>query len=92
MTSSGTRGVSGCGKMSRSSRSNTRSPAGTPAAIVDKLHAEVAKILADPGIKSKADASGLFPATSTPEEFSAFIRKEAERWSTVVKDSGMKYD
>jgi tripartite-type tricarboxylate transporter receptor subunit TctC len=67
-------------------------PRGTPPAIVDKLHAEVAKILADPAIKSKADASGLFPATSTPAEFSAFIRKEAERWSTVVKDSGMKYD
>jgi tripartite-type tricarboxylate transporter receptor subunit TctC len=67
-------------------------PKGTPAPIIDKLHAEVAKILADPAIKSKADASGLFPATSTPAEFSAFIRKEAERWSTVVKDSGMKYD
>jgi tripartite-type tricarboxylate transporter receptor subunit TctC len=67
-------------------------PKGTPAPIVDKLHAEVAKILADPAIKSKADASGLYPATSTPAEFSAFIRKEAERWSTVVKDSGMKYD
>jgi len=52
----------------------------------------VAKILADPAIKSKADASGIFPATSTPAEFSAFIRKEAERWSTVVKESGMKYD
>ncbi|HEV7543052.1 MAG TPA: tripartite tricarboxylate transporter substrate binding protein [Reyranella sp.] len=67
-------------------------PSGTPAAIVDKLHAEVAKILADPAVKSKADASGLFPVTSTPAEFSAFIRKEAERWSAVVKDSGMKYD
>jgi len=52
----------------------------------------VAKILADPGIKSKADASGLFPATSTPAEFSAFIRKEAQRWSAVVKETGMKYD
>jgi tripartite-type tricarboxylate transporter receptor subunit TctC len=67
-------------------------PRGTPAALVDKLHAEVAKILADPVVKSKADASGLFPVTSTPAEFSAFIRKEAERWSGVVKDSGMKYD
>jgi tripartite-type tricarboxylate transporter receptor subunit TctC len=67
-------------------------PKGTPAPIVDKLYAEVAKILADPVIKSKADASGLFPATSAPAEFSAFIRKEAERWSTVVKESGMKYD
>ena len=67
-------------------------PKGTPAPIVDKLYAEVSKILADPAIKSKADASGLFPATSTPAEFAAFIRKEAERWSTVVKESGMKYD
>jgi tripartite-type tricarboxylate transporter receptor subunit TctC len=67
-------------------------PKGTPPAIVDKLHAEVAKILADPAIKAKADASGLYPATSTPAEFAAFIRKEAERWSTVVKESGMKYD
>jgi tripartite-type tricarboxylate transporter receptor subunit TctC len=67
-------------------------PKGTPPVIVDKLHAEVAKILSDPAIKAKADASGLYPATSTPAEFAAFIRKEAERWSTVVKESGMKYD
>src|SRR5262252_5319290 len=33
-----------------------------------------------------------FPATSTPAEFSAFIRKEAQRWSAVVKETGMKYD
>src|SRR5262249_60136847 len=64
----------------------------TPPAIVDKLQGEVAKILADPAIKAKADASGLFPATSTPAEFSAFIRKEAQRWSAVVKETGMKYD
>src|SRR5216683_453784 len=67
-------------------------PRGTPAAIVDKLNAEVARILADPAIKPKADASGLFPATSTPAEFSAFIRREAERWSVIVKETGMKYD
>src|SRR6266403_6329045 len=65
-------------------------PKGTPAPIIDKLHAEVARILADPAIKAKADASGLFPATNTPAEFSAFIRKEAQRWSLVVKETGMK--
>jgi tripartite-type tricarboxylate transporter receptor subunit TctC len=48
--------------------------------------------LADPAIKAKADASGLYPATTTPAQFAAFIRKEAERWATVVKESGMKYD
>jgi tripartite-type tricarboxylate transporter receptor subunit TctC len=67
-------------------------PKGTPTPIIDKLQAEVAKILADPAIKAKADASGLYPATSTPAEFAVFIRKEAQRWSVVVKDSGMKYD
>lgn len=67
-------------------------PKGTPPAVIDKLQGEVAKALADPAVKAKADASGLFPATSTPAEFAAFIRKEAERWSTLVKETGMKYD
>jgi tripartite-type tricarboxylate transporter receptor subunit TctC len=67
-------------------------PRGTPAAIIEKLAAQVAKVLADPAIKSRADASGLFPVTNTPAEFAAFIRKEAQRWSTVVKETGMKYD
>jgi tripartite-type tricarboxylate transporter receptor subunit TctC len=67
-------------------------PKGTPPAVIDKLQAEVAKALADPAVKAKADASGLFPATSTPAEFAAFIRNEAQRWSTVVKETGMKYD
>ena len=67
-------------------------PKGTPAAVIDKIQAEVAKALADPGVKAKADASGLFPATSTPAEFAAFIRKEAQRWSSIVKETGMKYD
>lgn len=67
-------------------------PKGTPAAVIDKIQAEVAKALADPDVKARADASGLFPATSTPAEFAAFIRKEAQRWSSIVKETGMKYD
>jgi tripartite-type tricarboxylate transporter receptor subunit TctC len=67
-------------------------PKGTPPAVVEKLQREVAKVLADPAVKAKADAAGLFPATSTPAEFSSFIRNEAERWSKVVAESGMKYD
>ena len=53
---------------------------------------EVAKVLADPAIKAKADAAGLFPAASTPAEFAAFIKAEADRWSKVVAETGMKYD
>jgi len=67
-------------------------PKGTPPAILDKLAIETAKVLSDPAIKAKADAAGLFPATSTPMEFAAFIRSEAARWEPVVKKSGMRFD
>ncbi len=67
-------------------------PKGTPSAIVDKLQQKVAQVLADPDIKQKADAAGLFPSTSTPAEFAAFIRQEAQRWSMVVKETGIQYD
>jgi tripartite-type tricarboxylate transporter receptor subunit TctC len=49
-------------------------PKGTPAAVIDKIQAEVAKALADPDVKAKADASGLVPATSTPADFAGFFR------------------
>jgi tripartite-type tricarboxylate transporter receptor subunit TctC len=67
-------------------------PAGTPPAIVQKLSGEVANVLGDKEIKAKADAVGLYPATSTPAEFAAFIRQEAARWPPVVKASGMHFD
>jgi tripartite-type tricarboxylate transporter receptor subunit TctC len=67
-------------------------PKGTPAPVVAKLQQEIAKTLADPAIKAKADAAGLYPATTTPAEFAAFIRKEAERWSKIVPETGLKYD
>jgi tripartite-type tricarboxylate transporter receptor subunit TctC len=67
-------------------------PRGTPASVIGKLQREVAGILADPAVKAKADAAGLFPVTTTPEEFASFIRKEADRWAPIVKDSGLRYD
>lgn len=67
-------------------------PTGTPPAIIDKLSTEVAKILNSPEVKAKADAVGLYPASSTPAQFAAFIRSEAARWPAVVKKSGMHFD
>ena len=67
-------------------------PKGTPQGIVDKLQRQLSQILVDPGIKQKADAAGLFPSSSTPAEFRTFIRQEAQRWSTVVKETGIQYD
>jgi tripartite-type tricarboxylate transporter receptor subunit TctC len=67
-------------------------PRDTPPAIIDKLNAEVVKVLNNPEVKAKADAVGLYPATSTPAEFAAFIQHEAARWPAVVKKSGMHFD
>jgi tripartite-type tricarboxylate transporter receptor subunit TctC len=67
-------------------------PHGTPAPIVSKLQGETAKILNDPAIKARADAVGLYPSSSTPAEFAAFIQSEAARWQPVVKKSGLHFD
>jgi len=65
-------------------------PAGTPRAIVDKIQREVVTMYADPVIAEKLEKSGINAATSTPEEFDAFVRKELDRWGRVFKDSGIK--
>lgn len=68
-------------------------PKGTPQAIIDKLHRQVTAILNDSETRARADATGLFLATSaSPAEFGAFIRQEADRWSGVIKESGISLD
>ncbi|HTV35601.1 MAG TPA: tripartite tricarboxylate transporter substrate-binding protein [Xanthobacteraceae bacterium] len=67
-------------------------PRGTPASIIDKLSAETAKVVSEPGLKAKAEAVGIYPVSSTPAEFSAFIAQEAARWPDVVKKSGLHFD
>jgi tripartite-type tricarboxylate transporter receptor subunit TctC len=67
-------------------------PKGTPKSIIDKINAEAVKALGDPVVKEKSERTGNYPVTSTPEAFAAFIRKEAERWSKVIRETGIKYD
>jgi tripartite-type tricarboxylate transporter receptor subunit TctC len=68
-------------------------PAGTPAPIVAKLHQEVARINSLPEVKERLAASGLDPrASESPAEFGAYLKRESARWSTVIKESGMKFD
>jgi len=64
-------------------------PAGTSAAIIDKIHREVASIYADAAMIAKLEKLGILAtASSAPAEFDALIRSETERWSKVFKDSG----
>jgi tripartite-type tricarboxylate transporter receptor subunit TctC len=65
-------------------------PAGTPRGIVDKVQGEVVRMYADPVIADKLQKSGITTASSTPEEFTAFVRKELDRWEQVFKDSGIQ--
>jgi tripartite-type tricarboxylate transporter receptor subunit TctC len=67
-------------------------PRGTPAAVIDKLATEVAKIFNDPALQAKAHAVGIYPVTDTPTEFATFIRHEAARWPDAVKKSGLHFD
>jgi tripartite-type tricarboxylate transporter receptor subunit TctC len=62
-------------------------PAGTPNAVLDKVSAEVERIFADPAMLERMQKAGLFPVSSKPAEFDAFIRSETERWSKVIQDN-----
>jgi tripartite-type tricarboxylate transporter receptor subunit TctC len=64
-------------------------PAGTPAAIIDKIQREVAAIYSDPAMIARLEKAGILAvASATPADLAAFIRSETARWSKVLKDSG----
>ena len=67
-------------------------PKGTPEAMVNKLTAEITKVLELPDMKERMAATGGLPVKTGPKEFSALLRSEIERWSRVVKESGAKVD
>jgi tripartite-type tricarboxylate transporter receptor subunit TctC len=67
-------------------------PAGTPAAAINRLHAEIAKIVRVPEIRNRFLALGAEPVGSTPEQFAAFYRNEVAKWAKVVKASGAQID
>jgi tripartite-type tricarboxylate transporter receptor subunit TctC len=67
-------------------------PANTPREIVDRLHDEFARALAAPDVREKMLNLGAEPVSSTPEQFAAYIRSEAEKYARVIKASGAKVD
>jgi len=67
-------------------------PKGTPPAIVKKLNAEIARIVALPDVREKIKGLGGIPVGNTPEQFDAYQRAELEKWSRIVKESGAKVD
>jgi tripartite-type tricarboxylate transporter receptor subunit TctC len=67
-------------------------PAGTPKAVIDRLHKEIVKALASPDVKERIVGLGLDVAGSTPQQFAAHINAEVIRWKKVAKESGIIVD
>jgi tripartite-type tricarboxylate transporter receptor subunit TctC len=63
-------------------------PAGTPADIISRLHAETAKALQDPELQRSFRTAGVNATVMNPQEFGAFIRAEYDKWGKVVRDTG----
>jgi tripartite-type tricarboxylate transporter receptor subunit TctC len=67
-------------------------PAKTPRPIIDKLNAEVNRILAMPEVRKQLQSTGGDPVGGTPEEFAKFVDSEIRQWGAVVKSSNISLD
>ncbi len=65
-------------------------PKGTPKAIVDKLNAEVNKVLDKPETKAAWAKQGVIPLKMTPAEFDGYLRADIAKWAGVIKKAGIK--
>jgi tripartite-type tricarboxylate transporter receptor subunit TctC len=67
-------------------------PAGTPKPIVDKMSAEMLRILKLPDVRERIAGQGFEVIASTPQQFAAQIKSEVEKWGKVIRSAGLKVD
>lgn len=65
-------------------------PAGTSRPVIDRLHQETVRTIRAPDMKARFAVEGLEPVGSTPEQFSAYIHAELDKWGKVIKAAGIK--
>ncbi|QHI99272.1 tripartite tricarboxylate transporter substrate binding protein [Xylophilus rhododendri] len=65
-------------------------PAGTPKAVVDKINAEVNRVLALPDVKKTLQDNGIEAGGGSPAQFGSFIQAEMVKWGKVAKDAGIQ--
>ena len=65
-------------------------PAGTPAPIIARMNAEIARALKIPAVQERLNQMGVDVAASSPEELGRFVASEVSRWATVVRDNKIK--
>ena len=68
-------------------------PAGTPPAVVNRLHADLVKAMRTPDVRTRLEGIGADGTVSrSPEEFAALVRADTARYAKIVKDIGLKID
>lgn len=67
-------------------------PAGTPKDVVDRLSAELKKVLDNPEVKQRFEAQGFAAAWNTPTAYASFLQAEVDKWGKVVTASGARID
>ncbi len=64
-------------------------PRGTPQAIIEKIHADVARIVASPDVRERILAQASEPVGNSPEEYAAFINEEISKWRALIKQANV---
>jgi len=71
---------------------NMFAPAGTPRGIVNRINAEVNRLLAQPEVRERLLALGVAPFTGTPEALGDYLKSEVARWAKVIREAGIKLE
>jgi tripartite-type tricarboxylate transporter receptor subunit TctC len=67
-------------------------PAATPKPVIDKLNAEIARILALPDIREKLSSQGMAPLVTTPEQFAAMVKTDLAKFTKIIRTANIKLE
>jgi tripartite-type tricarboxylate transporter receptor subunit TctC len=65
-------------------------PAGTPKGVVERLNAEVGKVIAKPAVREAWARQGAVPMTMTPAQFETYLKGDIDKWAKVIQRAGIK--
>jgi tripartite-type tricarboxylate transporter receptor subunit TctC len=67
-------------------------PAGTPKAVINRLNADIVKVMGEAEMKKQMLGAGIDARSSTPEQFAATIKADTLKWVKIVKTAGARLD
>jgi tripartite-type tricarboxylate transporter receptor subunit TctC len=65
-------------------------PAGTPEEVIERLNAEIGRIIAKPAIRESWARQGAVPMSMSPQSFEAYLRRDIDKWAKVIQQAGIK--